>query len=67
VETALETVRSGGGPSEKGLRLFVEGMLLRAAGREGEAMAKFKDGAAESPVYPHYLNATAQSDPPLPR
>jgi hypothetical protein len=67
LETALETVRSGGGPAEKGLRLYVEGMLLRAAGREGEAMAKFKEGVAESPAYPHYLNAMAQTDPPLPR
>ena len=67
VETALETLRSGGGPPDKGLRLYVEGMLLRAAGREGEAIAKFKEGALETPAYAHYLNAAAQTDPPLPR
>jgi tetratricopeptide (TPR) repeat protein len=67
VETALEAVRSGGGPPDKGLRLYVEGMLLRAAGREGEAMAKFKEGAAATSIYTRYLNAAAQSDPPLPR
>jgi hypothetical protein len=67
VETALETVRAGGGPADKGLRLYVEGMLLRAAGREGEAVAKFKEGALELPAFTHYLNARAQADPPLPR
>jgi hypothetical protein len=67
VETALETVRSGGGPADKGLRFYVEGMLLRAAGREGEAMAKFKEGAAATSIYTRYLNAAAQTDPPLPR
>jgi hypothetical protein len=67
VETALESVRSGGGPAEKGLRLYVEGLLLRAAGRNEEAIARFQEGAAESPAYTRYLNASAQGDPPLPR
>ena len=67
VETALETVRSGGGPSGKGVRLYVEGMILRAAGRDQEAAARFREGAAEPGAYTHYLNASAQSDPPLPR
>ena len=67
VETALETVRTGGGPSEKGLRLYVEGMLLRAAGRNDEATARFREGAAEPSVYTHYLNQSALYDPPLPR
>jgi hypothetical protein len=67
VETALETVRTGGGPSEKGLRFYVEGMLLRAAGRNEEANARFREGAAESHAYTHYLNASAQYDPPVPR
>ncbi len=67
VETALETVRTGGGPPEKGLRLYVEGMLLRAAGRNEEAKARFREGAAESHAYTHYLNASAQYDPPVPR
>jgi len=66
VETALESVR-GGGPSEKGLRSYVEGMLLRAAGRDEEAMARFREGATEQSAYSRYLNASAQADPPLPR
>lgn len=66
VETAIESVR-GGGPPEKGLRLYVEGMLLRAAGRSEEALARFREGAAEENSYIHYLNASAQYDPPLPR
>jgi tetratricopeptide (TPR) repeat protein len=66
VETALEGLRTGGGPSEKGLRLYMEGILLRAAGREEEAMARFRAGAAESNLYTRYLNTSAQNDPPLP-
>jgi tetratricopeptide (TPR) repeat protein len=67
LEAALESVRTGGGPSEKGLRLYVEGMLLRAAGRDQDAAARFREGAAEPGAYARYLNASAQHDPPLPR
>ena len=66
-ETALEAVRNGGGPPDKGLRLYVEGMLLRAAGREDEALGRFREGAAEPGAYTRYLNSSAQFDPPLPR
>jgi len=65
VETALESLRTGGGPSEKGLRLYMEGILLRAAGRDEEAMVRFRAGAAESNLYTRHLNTSAQNDPPL--
>ena len=66
VETALESVRAGAGPTDKGLRLYVEGMLLRAAGRDEAAAARFQQGAAEPGAYARYLNAAAQSDPVIP-
>jgi hypothetical protein len=67
IETALESVRAGGGPADKGLRLYAEGMLLRAAGRGEEAAARFQEGAADASPFTRYLNASAQQDPPLPR
>lgn len=65
-EQALESLRAGAGPSEQGERLYAEGMLLRAAGRDSEAVARFKEGASDKSTYAHYLNASAQQDPPLP-
>ena len=67
VETALESVRTGGGPADKGLRLYAEGMLLRAAGRNDDAAARFREGAADQAPFTRYLNQSAQYDPPLPR
>jgi len=67
VETALESVRTGGGPSDKGLRLYAEGMLLRAAGRNEDAAARFREGAEDPSPFIRYLNGSAQYDPPLPR
>jgi hypothetical protein len=67
IETALQSVRAGGGPADKGLRLYAEGMLLRAAGRDEEAAARFLEGAADPSPFTRYLNASAQRDPPLPR
>jgi tetratricopeptide (TPR) repeat protein len=67
VETALESVRTGGGPADKGLRLYVEGMLLRAAGRNEDAAARFREGAADTSPFTRYLNQSAQYDPPVPR
>ncbi len=42
-------------------------MLLRAAGRDDEAAARFLEGAADPSPFTRYLNASAQRDPPLPR
>jgi hypothetical protein len=67
IEAALESLRAGGGPADKGLRLYAEGMLLRAAGREEEAAARFREGAADPAPFTRYLNASAQYDPPLPK
>ena len=67
IETALESVRVGGGPADKGLRLYAEGMLLRAAGRNEDAAARFREGASDQSPYTRYLNGSAQNDPPLPR
>jgi tetratricopeptide (TPR) repeat protein len=67
IETALESLRAGGGPADKGLRLYAEGMLLRAAGRDAEAAARFLEGAADPSPFTRYLNASAPHDPPLPR
>jgi hypothetical protein len=67
VETALESVRHGGGPADHGLRLYAEGMLLRAAGRDEDAAARFREGAADPAPFTSYLNGSAQYDPPLPR
>jgi tetratricopeptide (TPR) repeat protein len=67
IETALESVRTGGGPADKGLRLYAEGLLLRAAGRNEEAAARFREGAADPSPFTRYLNSSAQYDPPLPR
>jgi tetratricopeptide (TPR) repeat protein len=67
IETALESVRAGGGPADKGLRLYAEGMLLRAAGRDEEAAARFQEGAADPSPFTRYLNASAQHDPPWPK
>jgi tetratricopeptide (TPR) repeat protein len=67
VETALESVRTGGGSSDKGLRLYAEGMLLRAAGRNEDAAARFREGAEDPSPFIRYLNASALDDPPLPR
>jgi tetratricopeptide (TPR) repeat protein len=67
IETALESLRAGGGPADKGLRLYAEGMLLRAAGRDEEAAARFLEGAADPSPFTRYLNGSAQHDPPLPR
>ena len=67
IESALEILHNGGGPSEKGLRSYAEGMLLRAAGRDADAAARFREGAADSSPYIRYLNESAQKAPPLPR
>jgi cytochrome c-type biogenesis protein CcmH/NrfG len=67
IETVLESVRTGGGPADKGLRLYAEGMLLRAAGRDEDAGARFREGASDQTPYTRYLNESAQHDPPLPR
>ena len=67
IETALESLRAGGGPADKGLRLYAEGMLLRAAGRDAEAAARFLEGAADPSPFTRYLNASAPHDAPLPR
>jgi tetratricopeptide (TPR) repeat protein len=67
VETALESLRTGGGLADKGLRLYAEGMLLRAAGRNEDAAARFREGAADESPFTRYLNQSAQYDPPLPR
>ena len=60
-------MRTGGGPADKGLRLYAEGMLLRAAGRDEDAGARFREGASDQTPYTRYLNESAQHDPPLPR
>jgi tetratricopeptide (TPR) repeat protein len=67
IETALESVRTGGGPPDKGLRQYAEGILLRAAGRNDEAGARFREGATDPSPFTRYLNASAQFDPPLPK
>ena len=56
-----------GGPADKGLRLYAEGLLLRAAGRNEDAAARFREGASDQSPYTRYLNGSAQDDPPLPR
>jgi tetratricopeptide (TPR) repeat protein len=67
IETALESVRNGGDSEDKGLRLYAEGILLRAAGRNDEADARFGEGANDPTPFTRYLNRSAQHDPPLPR
>jgi hypothetical protein len=67
IETALEGIHTSGGSTDKSLLLYSEGILLRAAGREEEAIKRFAEGAETESPFTRYLNRSAQSDPPLPR
>jgi len=69
IETALETIRTGAEPADKGLKLYTEAMLLRASGRDQDAVARLREGvdASAKSAYVRYLNGSAQHDPPLPR
>jgi thioredoxin-like negative regulator of GroEL len=67
IETALEGIRTSGGSTDKSLLLYSEGILLRAAGREEEAIKRFAEGAESESPFTRYLNRSAQYDPPLPR
>jgi tetratricopeptide (TPR) repeat protein len=67
IETAQESIRTSGNSTDKGLLLYSEGILLRAAGREEEAIKRFAEGAKTESPFARYLNGSAQYDPPLPR
>ncbi len=67
IETALEGIRTSGASTDKSLLLYSEGILLRAAGREEEAIRRFAEGAQTESPFARYLNRSAQYDPPLPR
>jgi tetratricopeptide (TPR) repeat protein len=67
IETALDAIRTNGGSVDKSVLLYSEGILLRAAGREEEAIQRFAEGAQTESPFARYLNRSAQYDPPLPR
>jgi hypothetical protein len=67
LETALESVRGRDAAADKGLRMYQEGMLLRAAGRKEDAAARFREGTEDASLFIRYLNQSAPTDPPLPR
>jgi tetratricopeptide (TPR) repeat protein len=67
IETALEGIRTSGNSTDKNLLLYSEGILLRATGREEEAIKRFAEGAKTGSPFARYLNRSAQFDPPLPR
>jgi tetratricopeptide (TPR) repeat protein len=67
IETALEGIRTAGNATDKSLLLYSEGILLRAAGRNEDAIKRFAEGAITELPFDRYLNGSAQYDPPLPR
>ena len=67
IETALEGIRTAGNATDKGLLLYSEGILLRAAVRNEDAIKRFTEGAITESPFARYLNGSAQYDPPLPR
>lgn len=67
VEVALEKLRTEGGSLEKGLQLYSEGMLLRAAGKLDDAGRRFADGYSNSTGFLRFWNGAALHDPPPPK
>jgi len=67
IETALEAIRTAGNVADKSLLLYSEGILMRAAGRNEDAIKRFADGAKSESPFARYLNGSAPYDPPLPR